>query len=1223
MNAYNFHINLYDLAFLGTIFIGLSFALQLWFTKRVNRAANRFLALALGAMVLWMVWILGIDAKLGSIFPRWNWLPLQFSLALGPLIFFYVRKITWPAQKFCWKDLLHFGPVLLQQSVLVLAISQSVRTDSATYDTLIFKQLNPVLYLWTAISVITYLYLSHRLIERFYRRMKFNELRDRYRHELRWLHRLLIVFGLLWFLWISLLAVDQFYYHQQLGIHAYYPLYLLLAVMMIRIAAEALSRAEITAPAPLQPVSKLPPPAALKQKGAWLKKAVEVNRFYLDPELNLNSLAEKLGLSVHELSRIINTALKKSFHDFINEYRARDVARKMRDPAYDHLTLLGIAYDSGFNSKTSFHRIFRQMTGKSPAEYKTELRKEGPSYKLEPHSRIAPLVLSHETMLKWSHDTSNRNFMFKNDLKTGWRMIMRNKAYSFINVIGLALGICTCIVIFLITDYEFSFDKFHHDGDRIYRIVGEAQAPSGEKEFLNSLVPDVAGFQYAIPGFEAKAALHFINPKVSIRNSNQRVTVFKGDNEIIITEPQYFDIFKYKWLAGNPASALSKPNQIVLSEKRAHIYFGNTPLYKMIGRTMVCADSLQLTVSGIVKNWDKNTDFGYSAFMSICGIQNGFLRKFIPTDDWKGLWPHQTMVFVKLYKEVTAAQVNAHFAAFIKKNVKLSPGAKLTMELQPLTDIHFSTDFLRGDDGDNFRKAYLPILYTLIGIAVFILIIAVVNFINLSTAQSIKRAKEIGVRKVMGSSRMALVLQFLTETFLLTLFAVVTAVIFVGPVLALFHSFIPEGVKFDLFNTSTIFFLISVTVVTCLLAGFYPARVLSSYLPVLSLKGAAVQKGTGQLSLRKTLIVFQFAISLIFIIGAIVIGSQVRYMNNADKGFKMDDIITMNNFGDTSNKLNILAQRIKQIAGVQKVILQGNSPMGFAHNDASYLYKGKNERRLQVSLEIGDEDFIPFYQMKLVAGRNIGHSDSLKELVINETYAKALGFANPADAVGVLLYNGANKPFPVVGIVADFHEHSFHQRIQPVVIEHVPGMEQSVAVKLNSKGKQLSDVKNAISQIGAEWKKIYPDIPFDYSVLEESVKLLYGQEQNTATLINAAMFITIFISCMGLFGLIMFTAQLKTKEIGIRKVLGASVANIAAMLSREFIGLVVMSILIASPIAWYFMNQWLQDFVYRIHFSVWIFVAAGVSAVLIALLTVSFQAVKAALVNPVKSLRSE
>ncbi|HTD39886.1 MAG TPA: ABC transporter permease, partial [Mucilaginibacter sp.] len=506
--------------------------------------------------------------------------------------------------------------------------------------------------------------------------------------------------------------------------------------------------------------------------------------------------------------------------------------------------------------------------------------------------------------------------MIRNYFKTGWRIITRNKSYSFINVLGLALGICACIIIFLITNYEFSFDKFHPNKERIYRITGELQGPNGEKEFLNSPFRDLAAFQYVISGFEAKAALHFYNGKVSIKNTDKKVKVFNGGNEIIVTDPQYFDIFKYAWLAGNHASALSEPNKVVLTESNARKYFGNIPFDEMIGKTILYDDSLQLSVTGIIKDWDQNTDFGYTAFMSIKNIQNGYLKKQIASDDWKSLSPHQSMAFVKLNKGITASQINAQFAAFIKKNVKLPPSGKLTMQLQSLGDIHFAKDFHRGDDGDDFRKPYLPILYTLMGIALFILIIAAVNFINLSTAQSIQRAKEIGIRKVMGSSRTTLVLQFLIETFLLTFFAVIIAVVFVKPTLSLFHSFIPEGVKFEPFNTTTLIFLVLVTFITSMLAGLYPAKVLSSYMPVLSLKGIAVQNSAGQWSLRKVLIVFQFAISLVFIIGAIVIGAQIKFMKDADKGFKMDAIITINNWRDASGKLKVLAQNIKQIPGV-------------------------------------------------------------------------------------------------------------------------------------------------------------------------------------------------------------------------------------------------------------------------------------------------------------------
>ena len=337
MNGYTFHITLYGLLSLGTIFTGLTFTLLLWFTKKVDWAANKFLSLALLTIVLWMVSILGIDMRLGTYFTHWNWLPLDFSLVLGPLIYFYVLKRTRPGYKFSWKDLLHFSPLLLQQGAVVLEIKGNLRAEGIT----------PVLHLAAFISVITYLYWSLKLIERFYQQLKFNDVSDRYRYQLRWLRNLLIGFGLLWLLWIPLTVVDYFYYHNGLGNQTYFALYFLLAVMAIWMVAVAFLRPEAGVPADTPSFLKSLASAALKQKGIWLKKAVKENSYYLDPELSLPSLAERLKMPVHELSRIINTVIKKSFNDFINEYRVLEASRKMRDPAYDHITLLGVAFGLG------------------------------------------------------------------------------------------------------------------------------------------------------------------------------------------------------------------------------------------------------------------------------------------------------------------------------------------------------------------------------------------------------------------------------------------------------------------------------------------------------------------------------------------------------------------------------------------------------------------------------------------------------------------------------------------------------------------------------------------------------------------------------------------------------------------------------------------------------------------------------------------------------------
>ena len=821
--------------------------------------------------------------------------------------------------------------------------------------------------------------------------------------------------------------------------------------------------------------------------------------------------------------------------------------------------------------------------------------------------------------------------MLKNYLKIAWRNISHNKIYAVINILGLALGICSCIVIFLITSYDFSFDKFHPGGDRIYRIVGEMQNSSGQKNFINSPIDDVAGFQNQIPGFETKSGIYSLGADVTIPEANQPGKKFNSRIEgsyvasNVITWPQYFDIFKYKWLAGN-AQVLNEPSKVVLTENRARQYFGNIPLNSMIGKSVIYDDSLRVSVAGVVKDWTGNTDFGYTDFISISTATHSFLKNRIPTEDWNSLSPHRSMAFVKLAPHITPGQIDERFAAFIKTHVKLPPdGSKLRMYLQPLNDIHFTSDFHRGDDGDNFRKAYLPALYALMGVALFILIIAAVNFINLSTAQSIQRAKEIGVRKVLGSRKRNIVFQFLTETFLLTLLAVIVSLLLVKPMLHVFKDYIPERLTVDLFSSSMIIFLIAVTIATTLLAGFYPAKVLASYLPVLSLKGTTLQKGTEKLNLRKALIVFQFTISLIFIIGALVIGKQIGFMNNADKGFNTNNIITLTNWNDKDGKLKVLAQEIKQVKGVDKVLLQNHAPMGFAQMTNTFKYKGKEEITTQPLMEIGNDEYIPFYRMKLIAGRNMVHSDSLEELVINEAMTKQLGFKNPQEAVGKLLYamGPDEKAYPIVGVIADFHEGSFHEAIQPAVIVNSPEWDKSIAIKLATSEKSTSDVKSVLSEIETKWKKIYPETPFDFSFLDESITRLYGQEEKTAWLVNVAMSITIFISCMGLFGLGMFTAQKRTKEIGIRKVLGASVANITAMLSKDFISLIMIAIVIASPIAYYLVHQWLQDFVYRTQITWWIFAAAGLVAIMVGLLTVSFQAIKAAVANPVKSLRTE
>ena len=500
--------------------------------------------------------------------------------------------------------MLHFSPVLLQLSVQLLPEE---------------SQLNTVLQLSTFVSVVTYLYLSHRLIESFYQGLKFNG-GDRYRNELRWLHRLLAGFGLLWLLWIPYTAVNYFGYHNQLSSAAYYPLYLLLAMTMIWIGAVAFLRPEIELPAELSPALKRSASTELRQKGVWLKRAMEDKRYYQDPELSLSSLAEKLEIHTHELSRIINIALKKNFSDFVNDFRVRDVARKMQDPAYDHITLLGIAFESGFNSKSTFNRIFKQVTGKSPVEYKADLKKERPTYKLRRNAPIAPVVLHRATTPGWSHNKLNRNYMFRNYLKIAWRNLMRQKLYSLINITGLATGLAVCMLIMLYVAHEHSYDRFHKNADRIVKPYAETRING------NTFRSNYAGgaiIKQSQPVIEDyMRTLSYFTSAVIVSSPSMPDRKF-AESKLLFADPGFFNFFSFKLLSGQAwqvlSDALSKPFSVVISQDMAKKYFGDE---NPVGKTLTIKTDSAYTyqVTGVAENCPSNSSIEYNFIASASGL---------------------------------------------------------------------------------------------------------------------------------------------------------------------------------------------------------------------------------------------------------------------------------------------------------------------------------------------------------------------------------------------------------------------------------------------------------------------------------------------------------------------------------------------------------------------------------------------------------------------------
>jgi putative ABC transport system permease protein len=823
--------------------------------------------------------------------------------------------------------------------------------------------------------------------------------------------------------------------------------------------------------------------------------------------------------------------------------------------------------------------------------------------------------------------------MLKKLLPFALRRLGRHKLTTIINILGLTLGILSCLVIYLYVSFEFSYDTFHADRDRIYRVGVWMTGPDGKIREGASLPPPLAAdLRREATGFSTVAGIYTDDCKVIIPETGKPNRVFPGLLEykrvhIAFADPQYLEIFHYKWLAGNPTTALKAPFSVVLTGSEAKRYFGHGSPADWMGRSVVYYDSLTVSVSGIVEDWKQNSDFAFTDLISYPTIERSWVRNDI--SGWNA-FESSANAFVKLSPGTTVAQVEKQFPAFFKLHETNIGNTKGGLKLQPFSDIHFNSAF--GDDYG--RRAHKPTLYALAGIALFILLIAAINFVNLSTAQAILRAREVGVRKVLGSSRAALIWQFLGETGIIVLASMVLALLLADPVITVLHGFIPEGVRFRIADPTTWVFIGLTVTVTCLLAGWYPARALSSFLPVITLRGQGSQQLNSRSYLRKGLIVFQFAISLVFIIGTIMMGRQIHYMINTDLGFKKDAIVTIGLPGAPGNQKAALATEIGRIAGVSQVCISTNSPGARGHNGTVLENRGATYVRIDAGYDFIDTGFMSLYGLTLIAGRNFYPSDTVRwgsvpakgyrAFIINESAAKALGFSRPADAVGHRVSSALGGIVgPVLGVVKDFHANSLRDKMGPFFFTYESDGGGLLSVKLASDNLSRGTMKGILGKMEALFAISYPKEQFNSRFYDESIARLYEQERQTAQMVDIGMGIAIFISCMGLFGLAAFTANQRTREIGIRKVLGASVPHLVSLLSRQFIVLVLLATLIAAPLARWGIHQWLQSFAYRTTMPWWIYVLGGFTAIVIALLTVSFQAIRAARANPVNSLKAE
>jgi putative ABC transport system permease protein len=820
-------------------------------------------------------------------------------------------------------------------------------------------------------------------------------------------------------------------------------------------------------------------------------------------------------------------------------------------------------------------------------------------------------------------------------LKTYWliavRKMLRYKIQSIINILGLTIGITTCLIIFLLTRQELSYDTFHPNKDRIYRVVAEEtdNGNSAKRGFL--LVPLPVTLRDELTGVKHVAAFYLYKAKVNIQESGSKranTTPGKlfdapGDGmpiPLIVTDSQYFGMFHYQWLAGNASTSLISPHSVVLTENEMTKYFGNIRPDQAMGRTVIYADSLDMTVTGIVKDWAGNTDLNFSDFLSLSTVAGTFLKNTIDLTQWGGWWA-RAQAFVELGPGATVQRVEQQFPAILNKYWQHGKGDTTTLALQPLRDLHFNAEYK-----DNYiRKAHLPTLYGLMGIAGFILLLAAINFINLSTAQSLQRTKEIGIRKVLGSRRKDIAIQFLGETLLITILAVVLSMLITPAAISLLHDYFPPGVRLDT-SLPTLIFLALITICTALLAGWYPARVISRLLPVLSLKGQASKSATPNRYLHRTLIVFQFTISVAFILCTVIVARQLHYVLNTDLGFASNAILTFRPADtDLTASLEAFANKLGELPEVDLVTRHMETPISTGHSGTGFDFEGPGGKKsVDAAFDLADTNYLRLFDLKLVAGRNLFASDTMREVLVNETATKQMGFNRPQDALGTVITTGVNHGGgPIVGVIKDFHSQDLHSAITPFFVSTNRDWWSVVSVRLAPVARNPEAIHALLGKAEKVWRETFPNETFKYTFFDETIASLYSNERHLSNLLRLAMIIAIAISCMGLLGLASFAAEQRSKEMSIRKVLGASATRIIAMLTGSFLWPVALAFVIAAPIAWYFMNKWLQSFVFRTTIPWWIFAYCGVAAVAIALLTVSYQALRTATANPAESLRTD
>jgi len=799
--------------------------------------------------------------------------------------------------------------------------------------------------------------------------------------------------------------------------------------------------------------------------------------------------------------------------------------------------------------------------------------------------------------------------MLRNLLKPVFRYLVREKTNTIINILGLTLGITGSLVLFLIVKHGSSYDNFHTKRDRIYRLVTKSKGNTGDT-FTQGIPPALPeAFRNDFKEVEEVAFTSYRRGSlISVRQKNGELKKYEEPKGVAVTQSSFFTIFDRKILTGS-GSELDKPNQAIISEKFALKYFESTDV---LGQTVEYENN-PYVIAAVMEDYPSNTDLPFDLILSYATV-----KRSLDEAGWGGISDSDNCYFL-LKENQSTETINAVMALFVKKH--LGDGQEEvnnTFLPQPLKDLH--SDMRYGNYNAKMPKEAF-ITFSLIGI--FLLVTACINFINLSTAEAIKRTKQVGIRKILGSSRSELITQFLGESFIITLVAVLLSLLMAQIALSFINPLMEISLKLSLNSDVMVWiFLVVVAIGVTLASGLYPAFTMSNFKPALALKNQVNSNRSSGNTLRKGLVVMQFFISQFFIIGTIVISRQMDFMQQQDLGFERDAIVAIPfpNNADTvrennARKLRTLKQEISQLPGVEQVSLNYAPPSFKAVLGTEFKLEG-NDQSFQTQVKQVDGDYISLYGMDIIAGQSLADADTMNSVVVNEKLVKMAGLTNPEIIGKELLFWG--KRLPVTGVVKDFNTTSLSRPIEPVVMLNNMDGYQSLSVKLNPVNMQ-----NTVSLVQTKWEAAYPEYIFKYDFIDEQIRQLYKGEGKMTRLLRVFSFIAIFIGCLGLYGLVAFTTNQKTKEVGVRKVLGASVQSIVLLFSKDFVKLIVIGFVLAAPVAGFIMSKLLEQFAYKIELGPAIFVTSLGLTFLIAFITVGFRSVKAAMVNPVHSLRSE